>query len=139
MPYWLLADLVLTFHITLFVALGAGAVLAALGFMGRRRRLDAAFWSTLAVTLGWTIIPVKCGLTELEVWLRQQVEPDYWGRPLDLPQTVTKWLTGAVMPSHFFLALSLLLLGLAIFGFWRYYFRKGEAPTPPPNEGVPSR
>lgn len=92
MLFWFLADLVLAFHIALFVVLGAGVVLAALGLMRHHRRLNLLFWPTLAVSLGWAMAPVECGLPEIEVWLRQRVEPG-WARTMDLPQTVTKSLS----------------------------------------------
>jgi hypothetical protein len=130
MLYWFLADMVLAFHIALFVSLGIGVVLAALGYMRRHRNLNLLFWPVFAVSMGWALIPVECGLTELEVWLRQQVEPG-WTRPLDLPQTVAQWLTGRVMPRQLFVAMGLFMVGLAILGFWRSFFKKGRAPQAP--------
>ena len=124
------ADLVLAFHIALFVVLGTGVILAALGLMRHHQRLNLLFWPALTVSLGWAMIPVDCGLTDIESWLRQRVEPD-WTRPLGLPETVTNWLIGVVLPRQFYLALGGLMSGLAIFGFWRCY-GKGRISSPPP-------
>ena len=129
MLFWLLADLVLAIHVALFVVLGVGVVLAALGLMRHHRRMNLFFWPTFVISIGWAMVPVDCPITELEVWLRQLVEPD-WARPQQLPPTVGEWLTGVALPRRFFMAVGGLLFGLAIFGFWRSYWGRGSISGP---------
>jgi len=50
--WWLFADIVLVVHILLWLFLGAGVVVAAMGGIQRRRKLALVFWPTMAVTLG---------------------------------------------------------------------------------------
>jgi len=118
---WTLANLVLAGHLSLFVLLVLGVVLAAVGWMRRHMRVAVAFWLTLVVTLAWQPFP-GCGLTKIERWLRWKQDPD-WDREMSLLRTIVETVTGARPPAvlDYVFPASVAVLGLYAFG--RYHLR----------------
>ena len=119
--WWLFADIVLVVHILLWLFLGAGMVVAAMGWMRRRRKLTLVFWPTMVVTLGGLAVP-GCILSDLERWLRQMVVPK-WSRDMSIARTISGTLTGYHPPEAIFTALGVLLFSLAVYAFVRYHLR----------------
>jgi len=119
--WWLLANLVLAGHISLFVLLVFGLILAAAGWMRRHGKLAVVFWLTLVVTLARQPLP-GCGLTDLERWLRWKQDPE-WDRELPLLRTVVETLTGAHPPAILDLLFPAILGTVGIYAFARYHLR----------------
>ncbi|MBI4219913.1 MAG: hypothetical protein HY682_07220 [Chloroflexi bacterium] len=92
MSPWVAANFVLAAHIALFVLLGAGLVAAAFGWLRGRPRLALAYWSALGISVGWQLVP-GCPLTDIERWLRLQVDPA-WAREPPLLRMVIETLFG---------------------------------------------
>jgi len=118
--WWFFGDIVLVVHIMLWFLLGAGVVVAATGWM-RRRKLAFVFWPTMVVTLGNMAVP-GCILSDLERWLRQMVVPG-WTRDMSLARTVSGAVTGYHPPDALFTALGVILFSLAAYAFVRYHLR----------------
>lgn len=119
--WWLFADIVLVVHILLWLFLGAGVVVAALGGMRHVHRLTLVFWPTMAVTLGSMAAP-GCILSDLERWLRQMVITE-WSRDMSLARTVSGTVTGYHPPDALFTILGVLLFSLAVYAFVRYHLK----------------
>ena len=119
MSSWTLANLVLAGHISLFVFLVLGVILAAVGRMRRHMRLAVVFWLTLIVTLTWQPFP-GCGLTDIERWLRWKQDPD-WVREMSLLRTIVETVIGVHPPAvlDFVFPTSVAVLGL--YAFARYH------------------
>ena len=116
-----LCHIVLVVHILLWLFLGVGMVVAAMGWMRRRRKLALAFWPTMVVTLGGLAVP-GCILSDLERCLRQMVVPK-WSRDMSIARTISGTLTGYHPPEAIFTALGVLLFSLAVYAFVRYHLR----------------
>jgi len=114
-------DIVLVVHVMLWFLLGAGVVVAATGWM-RRRKLAFVFWPTLAVTLSSMAFP-GCILTDFERWLRQMEVPG-WSRDMSLARTISGAVTGYHPPDALFTALGVMLFSLAVYTFVRSHLRE---------------
>ena len=121
MNWWILANLVLAVHVSLFVLLIFGLVLAAAGWLRRHVKVGFVFWLTLAVTLTSQPLP-GCALTDLERWLRWKQDPE-WHREMSLLRTVAETLTGAHPPAVLDIVFPTALASLAVYAFARYYLR----------------
>lgn len=121
MTWWWLANLVLATHISLFVILVIGLVLAAAGWMRRHSRTSLVFWPALVVAVGWQALP-GCPLTELEHWLRWKQNPG-WERGMSILRTVGETVTDVQPPPALDIAFPLALVALALYGFGRYHLR----------------
>ena len=119
--WWFLGDIVLGVHILLWLFLGAGVVVAVMGWMRRYRKLALTFWPTMVVTLVSLAAP-GCILSDLERWLRQIGVPG-WSRDMSLARTVSGTITGYYPPDAIFTALGILLFSLAVYAFVRYHVR----------------
>ncbi len=121
MTWWGLANLVLVAHISLFVILVIGLVLAAGGWMRRHSRTSLVFWPALLVTVGWQALPA-CPLTELEYWLRWKQDAG-WERGMSILRTVGETVTDVHPPPVLDLVFPSALVALAAYGFGRYHLR----------------
>ncbi|MBI4304928.1 MAG: hypothetical protein HY678_01285 [Chloroflexi bacterium] len=92
MDLWILANFVLAAHIALFVVLAAGLVVAASGWLRGHTRLALVYWSALGIAVSWQLLP-GCPLTDIERWLRLQVDPA-WVREPSLLRMVLETLFG---------------------------------------------
>lgn len=119
MNWWILANLVLAVHISLFGLLIFGLVLAAAGWMRRHAKVAVVFWMALAVTLTSQPLP-GCALTDLERWLRWKQDPE-WHREMSLLRTVVETLTGAHPTAVLDVVFPAALASLAVYAFARYY------------------
>ena len=119
--WWFLADIVLVVHILLWLFLGAGVVVAVMGWMRRYRKLALVFWPTMAVTLVNLAVP-GCILSDLERWLRQ-IEVPGWNRDMSLARTVSGTVIGYHPPDTLFTVVGVLLFSLAVYAFVRYHLR----------------
>ncbi|HSW59018.1 MAG TPA: hypothetical protein VLH15_11480 [Dehalococcoidales bacterium] len=117
--WWAAADIVLAFHILLFLLLGIGIILAATGNM--HRKLALFFWPVLFFTALNMPLP-GCILTDIERWLRHMVMPG-WNREMSLARTVSGAVTGWHPPDLFFTIIGLLLFALAIYAFVRFHLK----------------
>jgi hypothetical protein len=119
--WWSLADIVLAAHILLWLFLGAGVVVAVMGWMRRYRKLALVFWPTMAVTLVNLAVP-GCILSDLERWLRQ-IEVPGWSRDMSLARTVSGTVIGYHPPDALFTVAGALLFSLAVYAFVRYHLK----------------
>lgn len=122
---WFLANVVLTFHITLFVVLGAGLFVAAAGHMRPYPQLALAFWLIVAVVTVWLYIP-GCALTDLEEWLRHKSQPE-WEREATLLRTVIKTASGVRVPGFTDNTIFAFMSGLSFYAFIRYHLADAVA------------
>lgn len=125
MTSWTLANVVLGAHITLFVVLVLGLVLAAAGWMRRRTRVAAVFWPALVVTVGWQALP-GCALTTLERWLRWRDSPG-WDRDMSILRTVLETVAGTRPPWVIDYIFPVTLAAVAVYAFGRYHLRDALA------------
>lgn len=120
MFWWLLAHAVALLHLAFMAGLALGAWLALRGWLRRRPKLAAAYYLVLAVsTLSQFVMP-WCTFTYLETVLRQQVVPG-WERGSSLLAAIVAGLTGWRPPELLFGALGALMVGMALWAFWRDY------------------
>lgn len=117
--YWLAANVVLGIHMAVFVALAVGLVAAALGVLRRHPRLALAFWGTLLLTAIWQPLP-SCVFTDVERWLRHQVEPD-WDRTISVQRMLIRELVGVDFRERVFWWVGLVMAVAAGLIFWKHH------------------
>ena len=117
--YWLAANMVLALHMVVLVGVSIGVVVAALGILRRYPRLALFFWVTLLITALWQPIP-SCILTDIEKWLRHQVEPG-WDRTVSVQRMLVRDLAGVDVPERAFWWMGVVLVTVAGFALWKHH------------------
>jgi hypothetical protein len=117
--YWLAANVVLGLHMAVLAGVSIGVVVAALGILRRHPRLSLGFWVMLLITALWQPIP-SCILTDIEKWLRHQVEPG-WDRTISVQRMLIRELTVIDVPERVFWWLGLVLVVVAGYAFWKHH------------------
>jgi len=117
--YWLVANVVLGVHMALFAALAVGLVAAALGILRQHPRLALAYWGTLLLAAVWQPLP-SCILTDVEKWLRHQVEPG-WDRTISAQRLLVRELSGIDLSEQVFWWVGAMMAVVAGYAFWRHH------------------
>ena len=117
--YWLGANLVLGVHMALLAGLTIGVVPAALGVLRRYPGLALVYWGSLLLTAIWQPLP-SCILTDIEKWLRHQVEPE-WDRTISTQRLMTRELTGVDFQEQVFWWVAAVVVVMAGYAFWRHH------------------
>ncbi|MBI2856030.1 MAG: hypothetical protein HYX93_04210 [Chloroflexi bacterium] len=118
-PYWVAANMVLGLHMALLAGLMVGLVAAVVGVLRRYRRLALAFWATLLVAAIWQPLP-SCILTDIERWLRHQVEPD-WDRTISAQRILVGEVFRLDVSEQTFWWLGVVMVVVAGYVLWRDY------------------
>ena len=121
--YWLAGNVVLGLHMALLAGVSIGVAAAALGILRKYPRVALVFWMTLLVTALWQPLP-SCALTDIEKWLRHQVEPE-WDRTISVQRMAILEVTGIDIQEQVFWWVGVVLVAVAGYAFWRYH--RGQA------------
>ena len=120
MVWWLLANVVLTIHVLLFVVIVVGLLLAAIGVLKRYKKVSFVYWSVTIATLISQLIP-GCQLTTIERWMRHQVDPSWEREYSSIARTLTNEFLGTDLPDKFFTGLAVILGVVVAMVFIRNY------------------
>ncbi len=121
--YQLLADLVLTLHVSVVAFVVGGLVLIVIGSLRSWRRVNSLWFrlahlGAIAIVVAEAWLSVTCPLTSLEMWLREKAHATTYSGSF-----IEHWLHGVLYydaPSWVF-ALGYSLFGLFVLAMWLYF------------------
>ena len=108
MPWEVLANTVMGFHLLFLAFFAMSAILLALGVFKRRRNWCRFYWGVVVSAIGigaasWAGILRSCPLTDLEYMLRRLYDPSQsWMRTRSLLGTIIFDTTGIEVPEFVF-------------------------------------
>ena len=123
LPYRLIADVILTLHLSIAVFVVAGLILVIIGNLFKWRRVNNLWFriahiGAIAVVMVEAWLGVTCPLTTLEMWLREKAdETTYCGGFIE---HWLQWLLYCEGPSWAFV-LGYSLFGLLVVATWCYF------------------
>lgn len=133
LPFQVLADAVLSVHVTIVIFVVVGLVFVIVGNLRGWRWVNAPWFrlahlAAIAVVVAESWLGVVCPLTSLEMWLRAQAHATTYGTGF-----IEHWL-GRVLyheaPAWVFTT-AYSLFGLAVAATWWYFPPRSSRPVPP--------